>query len=154
MEEVLSYILSYLAAPTLLGVVSFFIVNFVGKDFVAFRDILREVLHAIEHTANVSKTYDGEERLLQSIALLRGLGTRLSALRQTSSRFVKFSLQLLGYDLEMASRGLIGLSNSLKEMESDRLSNRYQIEEGLKFSHPISREMIEEMARRDERRNF
>jgi hypothetical protein len=60
----------------------------------------------------------------------------------------------LGYDLEKASRGLIGLSNSLEEVDSDRLSNRYQIEAGLGFSHPISREMIEEMRRRDEKRKF
>ena len=127
---------------------------FVGKDILVFRGIRREVLHAIEHTANVSQGFSTEEQYRQSVDLLRSLGTRLNALGQTLNPAARYYFHMLGYDLDKSHRNLIGLSNSLGDFQWNRMAHRYAIEKGLRFSHEASREEIEETRSIEQKRPF
>ncbi|MEQ8327483.1 MAG: hypothetical protein RIE84_04450 [Parvibaculum sp.] len=154
LEGILFYFLTYLVVPTLLGVSGYLLLNFVGRDLIHFRDIRRESLHAIENTANVLKLYCDPDDYRQAVALLRNLGTRLRALNQTSNIVVRNYLRLRGYDLEKASAGFIGLSNSLDNTRWVRVAARYQIEKGLKFPHEMPEEDIEEMRKQETSQHF
>jgi hypothetical protein len=93
------------------GAITWIAAYFVGQPLLKFRDLRSEVSARLAEFDNILPTVE-QERLGQAQSTFRRLGTEINALTETR-RLAVWALERVGYDPAMASRGLIGLSNSL-----------------------------------------
>jgi hypothetical protein len=129
------------------AVVTWVLLEFVGKPFRAFFELKKDCLEVLTLYGNVGareiyihddhlrpidpRIVAKEKRLREAEVALRKCGSRLQAFANTETLAV-IALRWLGYQPLDAGRGLIGLSNTISEHGQARNDNRNLIERSLK----------------------
>jgi hypothetical protein len=129
------------------AVVTWVLLEFVGKPFRAFFELKKDCLEVLTLYGNVGareiyihddhlrpidpRIVAKEKRLQEAEVALRKCGSRLQAFANTETLAV-IALRWLGYQPLDAGRGLIGLSNTISEHGQARNDNRNLIERSLK----------------------
>jgi hypothetical protein len=126
-------------ASVLLGIVGWLATSFLAKPFLDFLNLRSQVLEEMVFTANVN---DKNMTVYNSaVESLRRLGAKVQATDLTASPLLRWFLSKWGYNLDVAGRNLIGLSNSLnvpgRHLHADK------IEKGLRLPRTSSDEFID-----------
>ncbi len=120
------------------AVVGWIVTNFFGKPLLDFLNLRSQVHEEIIFTGNIGPMVADHSRAVES---LRRLGAKVQAMNENvsiSSLWLVFLplrwfLSKQGYDLRKASRGLIGLSNSLALTDDSRAHQMNSIQAALKL---------------------
>ena len=132
----------------ILGVtVGWFVLNFLGKPFLEFLTLRKEIQEDLIYLSNVyppsqQTFHEGTEEDYQNeVTKFRDARDKM---RQLGSRMISFSTFLtkplpyilqrwMGYDLDVAARNLLGLSTEFETI--DITIRRYRIEVALRLPH-------------------
>lgn len=128
-------------ASLLLGISGWFATSFVAKPLLDFLNLRSLVLEEMIFTANVNEIVEGTPAYWNAVEALRRLGAKVQATEVTASPLLRWFLSKWGYDLAIAGRNLIGLSNSLNL--SGRHLHADQIEKGLRLPRTSSSDCLE-----------
>lgn len=113
------------------GVMAWVVTNFVADPLLQFHRQRRAIHESLFFTANIGQGTN-EADFSSAVDELRRHAARLDALWQTAPRPVQTYLRRRGYDLELASRAITGLSNNLRNRD-ERKIERNDIEKALLF---------------------
>jgi hypothetical protein len=128
-----------------LGAAGWVVTNLLTKPLLAFWALCRSVQEEIIYVANISTPEKGNDRFERAVESLRRLGAQISAAQTSTHPILKLFLEYRGYDLGMASRGLIGLSNSLHLKDGTKAIHRDLIQKGLKLPRDYTDSDIREI---------
>jgi len=141
-------------AYDLAGVLGWVVASFFGKPLIEFLDLRRKVHEEIVYTGNVGfmDLQDEKQRARydEAVENLRRLGAKVQAIDVAATTPLRFVLLKVGFNLEQAGRGLIGLSNSLHLRDGGRMMQTAWIQNGLKLPRDFTDEQIRESRKRME----
>jgi hypothetical protein len=133
------------------GVCAWVAANFFAAPLIEFRNLRKAVHQSLLFNANVGDI-STDERIDSAMTELRGYAAALNALWVTAPLAVKKYLLWSGYNVDSATSGLTGLSNSIHLQEGSRAIHRHRIEKGLclpmSYTDAEIREVIQEHRRR------
>ena len=133
-----------------IGGIGWFITNMLIGPWRDFLQLRKEIHEAVIFTANVFPTVpDGlqspvarDERHIQAIHEIRQLAARLQAANHSFWKLHRWYAAKRGYDLDLAGKSMIGLSNSTGDLA---LIATHRVEKGLKLPVSLSDDVVQEM---------
>jgi len=128
------------------GVMAWVVTNFVADPLLQFHRQRRAIHESLFFTANVGQGTN-EADFNSAVDELRRHAARLDALRQTAPRLVQACFGRRGYDLELASRAIVGLSNNLRNRDEMKIE-RNDIEKALRFRRTYTDDQIKRITDR------
>jgi hypothetical protein len=134
----LSVMASMLLA-VLSGIVGWFATSFIAKPLADFWNLKSQVLEEMVFTGNINDEHMASYKA--SAASLRRLGAKVQATEVTTSWLLRWYLSIFKYDLSIAGKNLIGLSNALNV--PGRALHADKIERGLRLPRTSTDEELE-----------
>ncbi len=129
----------------LLGIIGWFVASFFAKPLLDFLNLRNQVHEEIIYTANIGQTSRDTPAHHKGIEALRRLGAKVDAINHTAWWPLRWFLSKNGYDLPMAFKGLMGLSNSLDKHDEGRAIHKNAVQKGLKLPRDFDDEQIDEI---------
>jgi len=131
-----------------IGVLTWFVTHFIGKPFLKFRELRGEAIKRMTEFGNVRaqwrETRHGEleqmdiptseqQRLQQAASIYRELASQFRAFAENEWLAVRV-VQRLGYDPLQASKGLIGMSNTVSTAGGNKHAQVKMVQAALRIS--------------------
>ena len=133
------------------GVIAWIVTNFFAEPLLEFRKLRKAVHESLFFYANVGSISTDKSKELAATEL-RKLGAALTALWVTAPKITKFCISSCGYNVELASSDLFGLSNSIHLEEGSKAIHRHRIEKGLRLPMSYSDQEIRDIREENRRR--
>ncbi len=127
--------------PLLLGVAAWLVTSFFAKPLLDFFNLKSSVFEELVFIANINSIT--EEPPTQAEQTIRRLGAKVQATDLSASFLLRWFLRICQYDLDLAGRNLIGLSNSLGAL--GRHVHIDRIEKGLKLPRTSSDDFLKDV---------
>jgi hypothetical protein len=126
--------LGSVAVSVVVGVAAWVMTNFFAEPLLYFYRRRRAVRESLLYAANVNAEVSPSETYLATYDELRRHAAAFDALEETAPSLIKGCFRIRKYDLQAASAGIIGFSNSLSSSDGSRARFRAEIRNALRFS--------------------